>query len=425
MNQTILSHNCRLSLVIGLLSLCIVYPAQVNGQTRDPVPGRVTFKTGGSLEGKISEQKNPDNGRSYVTVRKDDGSVVELDQSRLVRKVELLKSKDIEYRQLAAKATSVQDHRAVIDWCLDQPRGRRFFKSEIESHAHHILASQPDDEQARKALGFVREDGAWIQRDQFFGEHGYTRQGTSWAPIRAVQLEARQEEVDDKVAQRKESLRKWLRLAKRGETNSDDLTAALTEFCDEFAIESVEAAAKREKNHETRALMVEGIGGVSNVSAIRKLIGFTMTDPDEFVRERALTLLGQPHYDAQVASRLFAKFFASPRNAEIQRAAYAIGELGGTSMIGRLIEVLITTHKEKNPEALEAGRLNPTFRSDGASGLETGGGPQTIVTTRQNDQVLNALKILTQQDFDFDVDQWRDWNIQANTYHDVDVRADD
>jgi hypothetical protein len=114
----------------------------------------------------------------------------------------------------------------------------------------------------------------------------------------------------------------------------------------------------------------------------------------------------------------------SKKNENIQRAAFAIGELGGTSVIGQLIEVLVTTHKEKNPDALEAGRLNPTFRSDGASGLQTGGGPQIITTTRRNVRVLNALKIVTQQDFNFDIDRWREWNIKSNTYHDISVRSD-
>ena len=424
MNQYILPRNFCVMFAAGLLSFFIVYPATVCGQTREPVQGRVILKSGGSLEGRISEAKNPENGRSYVTVIKENGSIIELDQSRLVRKVELVTSKDFEYRQLAAKVSSVEDHRAVMNWCLEQPSGRRRFKKQIESHAHHIVGSQPDDEQARKVLGFVLEDDAWIQKDQFFGQHGYTRQGTSWTPVRAVQIQARQAEVDDKVADRKESLRKWLRAARRGDATSDELGAALAEFCDQFALEAVEKAAKREKNAELRALMIEGISQVESTSAMRKLIGFTMSDPDEFVRERALTLLGQPHYDANAASVAFSEFFASKKNENIQRAAFAIGELGGTSVIGQLIEVLITTHKERNPDALEAGRLNPTFRSDGTSGLQTGGGPQIITTTRRNDQVLNALKIVTQQDFDFDIDRWREWNIKSNTYHDISVRSD-
>ncbi len=424
MNQYILPRNGPVILAVAVIALSIVYPATVRGQTREPVQGRVILKSGGVLQGRISEAKNPDNGRSYVTVIKQDGSVIKLDQSRLVRKVELITSKDFEYRQLAANASSVEDHRAVMDWCLEQPSGRRRFKQQIESHAHHIVGSQPDDEQARKVLGFVQEDGAWIQKDQFFGQHGYTRQGTSWTPVRAVQIQARQEEVDDKIADRKESLRKWMRTAQRGDATSDELRAALTEFCDPFALEAVETAAKREKNAELRALMIEGISQVESTSAMRKLVGFAMSDPDEFVRERALTLLGQPHYDANAASAAFAEFFASKKNENIQRAAFAIGELGGTSVIGQLIEVLVTTHKEKNPDALEAGRLNPTFRSDGASGLQTGGGPQIITTTRRNGRVLNALKIVTQQDFNFDIDRWREWNIKSNTYHDISVRSD-
>lgn len=424
MNQYILPSNFRVLAAVGLLTLCIVYPPTVTGQTREPAQGRVILKSGGSLEGRISESKNPDNGRSYVTVVKQDGSVIKLDQSRLVRKVELMTSKDVEYRQLAADVSSVDDHRAMMNWCLEQSSGRRRFKQQIESHAHYILASQPDDEQARKVLGFVREDGGWIQKDQFFGQHGYTRQGTSWTPMRAVQIQARQEEVDDKVADRKESLRKWLRAARRGDASADELSVALAQFCDQFAMEAVEKAAKREKSPELRALLIEGISQVASSTAMRKLVGFAMSDPDAFVRERALTLLGQPHYDANAASAAFAEFFASKKNENIQRAAFAIGELGGTSVTGELIEVLVTTHKEKNPEALEAGRLNPTFRSDGASGLQTGGGPQVITTTRRNDQVLNALKILTRQDFNYDMDRWREWNIKSNTHHDISVRAD-
>jgi hypothetical protein len=382
------------------------------------------LKSGGTLAGKITEGKNPDNGRAYVTVIKNDGSVIKLDRSRLVRKVELPNSISIEYQQQAAKAQSADDHRNLLNWCLEQPRGKRLFQSEIELHANHILQSLPDDKQARKVLGFEREDGAWIQKDQFFGEHGYTRDGTSWTPIRAAQMEDRQNQVDETIADRKASLRKWQRAVRRNEASFDDLTKALLKFSDQYSLPLIEAAATRENNPDIRAVMLEGIGSQTGTSAMRKLVKFAMEDPDDFVRERALTLLGQPHYDAQAASHAFAEFFASKKNVDIQRAAHAIGELGGTSLIGELIEVLVTTHTEKNPNALGPGRLNPTFTRDGGAGLATGGGPQTITITRQNDRVLNALRVLTDQNLDFDVDQWRQWNIKSNTHHSISVRAD-
>ena len=419
-----LTRNCKRILIVGMVAQFIVAPSLAPGQSDQPLQGQVILKSGGTLHGQIKSGKNPDNGRSYVTVLKEDGSLITLDQSRLVRKVELLNSITVEYQRQAEKASSVEDHRRVLNWCLEQPRGKRVFESEIEIHAQHIIKSLPDDEQARKALGFEREDGSWIQKDQFFGEHGYTRDGTSWTPIRAVQIEARQEEADDRIAERRSALRKWLRAARRNDASADELTKALIDFCDDYALPVVESAAKREKNADIRALMLEGIGNVPGTSAMRKLVGFAMEDPNEFVRERALTLLGQPHYDAQAASRAFAEFFASKSNADIQLAAQAIGELGGTSMIGELIEVLVTTHTEKNPNALAPGRMNPTFTSDGGAGLSTGGGPQTITTTRRNDRVLNALKVLTEQNLDFNVDRWREWNIMSNTRHDVSVRSD-
>ncbi len=242
-------------------------------------------------------------------------------------------------------------------------------------------------------------------------------------------MEARQEEVDDRIAERRSSLRKWLRAAKRGEAGLDELEKSLFEFCDEFAIRLVEKAAKRENDDPAiRSLMLGGIGRVETREAMRILVAFAMNDPHVDVRERALTLLGQPHYDAQTASMMFAEVLTAKKvaNDDIQRAAHAIGELGGTSVIDKLIEVLVTTHTERNPNALESGRLNPTFTRDGGAGLTTGGGPQTITVTRRNDRVLNALKVLTEQDidFDFDVDQWREWNIKANTHHGVNVRSD-
>jgi len=424
MNHVISATLANRIFMLGIACASIVCTATVSGQTREPIQGRVILKSGGTLEGRVGEEKNQSNGRVYVTVEKSDGSLIRLDSSRLVRKVEWVNGKDFEYRQLASKVSSVEDHQSILNWCLEQPSGRRFFKSEIETHAHHVLSALPNDKQARKALGFVFEGEAWIQKDQFYGEHGYTREGTSWTPVRAVQMQGRQETVDEKVDERKDSLRRWLRAARRDETNPDELGPALAKFCDQYALALVEAAAKKEKQPHIRAIMVEGISAVDGASAMRKLVGFAMDDPDEFVRERAVTLLGQPHYDADAASLAFAEFFVSKQNAVIQRAADAIGELGGAAAVVELIDVLVTTHKEKNPNALESGRLNPSFRSDGTSGLQTGGGPQTITKTRQNDSVLNALKVITEQDFGFDMEQWRDWNIKSNTHHDVNVRSD-
>ena len=420
----VLSRNCLRIFAFGLVLCWLACPEFVSGQTDPPLQGRVILKSGGILSGKISSGKNLENGRSYVSVLKDDGSLIKLDQSRLVRKVEIAKPERFEYQRLAAKVSSVEDHRKLLEWCIKQPRGKRTFDSEIEMHAMHILKSLPNDEQARRSLGFELEDGVWIQKDQFFGEHGYTRDGTSWTPIRTAQITARQDELDEAMADRKLSLRKWLRAVRRADVTDDELTTALLTFSDDMMLPLLEAAAKKEDDPRVRTIILEGIGRSTSVSAMRKLVSFTMSDPNEFVRERALTLLGQPHYDAQAASRTFAEFFSSKQNVNIQRAAHAIGELGGTSMVGELIEVLVTTHTEKNPDALAAGRMNTTFSSNGTSGLQTGGGPQTITRVRQNDRVLNALRVLTEQNLDFDIDRWREWNIKSNTYYDIDVQKD-
>jgi hypothetical protein len=399
-------------------------------QAPDTLPQMVELKSGDTLTGQVSVAKDSSNGRTYVTVQKSDGSTLKLDKSLLVRKITALTAAQIRYRRLAAAAKSMEDHRTIIAWCLEQPSGRRVFEDEIESQWREVLSIDPDDAEARRKLGYDRgDDGNWHLKEQYLAEHGYVKDGTGWKP--AITLEQQNQTVtaESRLADRKSALSAWRRLARKRDVSFEELQQAMFALCDRYSVGLVDEVAQRDlKDPELRSIAVEAIGRVDSLSAMRRLVAFNLNDPDAQIRERALTLLGQEHYDQQRAAKMYAQVF-NPKSTNdlIQRAAFAIGELGGDSVVSDLIEVLVTTHIEKNPNALEPGRMNAGFDrtgNSGGGGLQMGGGPQTIKRTVRNEQVLDSLTALTKANFGFDIDRWREWHIESNTHYDVNVRAD-
>lgn len=388
----------------------------------------VVLRRGGKLHGTTSIIKDEDNGRSYVLLTKPSGAVLKLDQARLVRSVEKFDSVDAKYqsqlRSMQQAGESAAAHRKLIEWCQDQKSGRKRFADEIRYHAQRVIDIEPDDESARRILGYDRDDdGHWNLKDQVLRGHGYVRDGTSWVPAATLEREEAKADLRSDLGDRKENWGRWLRAARRGSDSVPELQRQLIEFCDALAVDIVFKGAQKETDPAIRLMCVEAIGRVSSEQALGSLVALAVTDPNVDVREHAVVQLSQPHYDQAYAARRLTEFFASKNNRWLQNAAFAIGELEGNVAVPDLINHLVTTQTVKISNQ-QPGAINSTFRSDGGTGFSTGGGPTTAQVNRANPRVLNALKKLTGQDFDLDADRWMDWYIQSNTHHGVNVRAD-
>jgi hypothetical protein len=98
----------------------------------------------------------------------------------------------------------------------------------------------------------------------------------------------------------------------------------------------------------------------------------------------------------------------SADNAQVNRAAEALGRLGVPSAVGPLVDALETQHVVVSGDGKPEGSTSATFTPSGG-GLSMGGGPKRSTMSVRNDRVLEALVALTGTNFEWDARGWRVW----------------
>ena len=68
--------------------------------------------------------------------------------------------------------------------------------------------------------------------------------------------------------------------------------------------------------------------------------------------------------------------------------------------------------------------MNTRFDANGGVGFSAGDGPKTVEVARDNQGVLEALTETTGQNFEFDIDLWREWYIKNRTLVEPDLRGE-
>ncbi len=386
----------------------------------------VILRSGSELHGKVeAEIKDETDGRLYVILRTSSGGLLKLDKARLVEKVRLADELDAEFeRRLTIAADDPKLLWEVYEWCDAQVIGASRFKPQMDLVLNQIIETDPTDDRARYKLDYVQMDGKWVLRPQKYAAHGYIKDGTSWAPKLQEYISEASNTSRQLVGERKSALSRWVKEARKNRAPKAQLEAELFAICDEVGLPIIlDLEAKSEKNPALRLMYVEAFGRVPTFRANQALCYFAIEDPDAAVRERALTLLCQPHFDHAASARLMSGYFGTNDSARIRRAAFAIGELNSIEAVLPLVGALATKHTIAIT-GNEPGRMQTSFGTGGA-GLTTGGGPQSQDVVLQNEPSRIALKKITGQDFGYDEAAWQKWYLENYTLYNVRVRADE
>lgn len=396
----------------------------ISGESTIP-PDKVYLKSGGELVGKILSETKED-GREYVTIRTETGAEMKLDAGRLIRKIAKADAIDLEYqRRLKIAGDDPTLLWRVYEWCQEQPSGKSRFKSELKFLLERIAKLDPNDELSRHKLGFDNVDGQWIHKPSLYAAHGYIRSGTTWVADLQLDLNERIGQSEQIENDRKKQFSKWLSASRNPSASREELIHQLFELCDAAAVPVIlDQQAKTEKNPKIRLLYVEAFGRVPSPAAQRALCFFAIEDPEIDIRDRALTLLAQPHYNPEVAARMMAGYLSASDPVKMERTAFAIGELGAISTMIELIESL-ETKQTITIGGGSPGQMNTTFDNAGGIGFQAGNAPQTIERIYKNDKARLALKKISNQDLGFNEEAWKVWYLKNYTLHDERVRADD
>ena len=422
--------TCRtaiLNFALAAFIIAVVY-ARANAQDL------FILKSGRLMHGDVvTETVAEDSGRPNTVIKMESGSLYELDRKRLIARTFPDGELDQEYRDRFAEMPDTAEANWNLQlWCSSVDGGKFRFAEQIRFHLQNVIELDPDHRLARSKLGYDQlDDGTWVLAERFAINRGYQRQGTGWAPMMQDEVVESRENADAILGRRKSDYVQWQRDVRKNKTSDIELARRLAEICDEHAIGLLAEDAFTEPSVRLREMYIDAFATVNTNAAIDQLVLFAIADPDQALRERAMAILSQPEYDHTYVVLRMTGNLKSNNNAKVNQAAAAIAEVSSTDDYSRqhilmpLANALVTRHTFST-DALEAGRMAVNTNTDGSlGGFSTGGGPQTVDRDLMNEQVYSALKRLSEVDFRFDTQAWKDWFIETHTMYNINVRGDE
>jgi hypothetical protein len=293
-----------------------------------------------------------------------------------------------------------------------------------QKHLARILELEPNHEPARAILGYRRNDGRWMTRDEVMESRGMVMYEGKYVTRQHVELLERQKHDKSLRADwsgRLEQLRR--KLIGRRQDQSDQAHAEIESIEDPAAAEAVVKLLRREANPALRPLWLAVAARLDHPAAIDALVELSLVDPDPEMRHQSLEYLVKSGRRGLVTP--YIRSLKHRDNAIINRAGAALGQIGDRDAMGPLIDALITKHQFK------VGEGNPdqyaiSFSPQGGVSSFGGGGPKVVTETMRNPDVLAALVQLSGgTSFDYDQGQWRRWLAAQAKEQAVDVRRDE
>lgn len=322
-------------------------------------------------------------------------------------------------RKAAACEETAEAHFDLAEWCrherlLDQRRDQ----------LERAIAIDPDHEPSRKALGFERLGEDWLLEEEAKSRAGLVKYDGRWRTEQAVKL---LEEKKQRDRAEKAWLRELIRARKMINTNFDLGRRKILEINDPLAVPALAERMRSETMPSVRRIQATALARIGTNDAIQALAQSSLNDADEEVRlhcvdELRIAGLGE------AASGYYLPALRGSDNGMINRAAAALGELKSPSVVGALINVVVTRHTYTAAQP-PSGQTNVGFGTGpggSGGGFSTGSKPPRKVTRDVNNQsVVDALQTITGQNFGFDEPAWRAWYASTKPQvTDIDIRRD-
>lgn len=396
----------------------------------------VKLKSGGELRGKVISDSQ--RASRELTVRTVTGALVTVDRDQvdfIARRS--LPSEEYELRARLA-ADTAESQWELAEWCVSQR-----LIPQRERHLQRIIELDPDNEPARKALGYQRRGDQWSTHEEHMLSMGYVRyKGRYITPEEKQLLENSQGEREQQLAWYGK-VRLWSNwLGGRNDSNRQQAVEQFKGLNDPNAIPALKNFLAEDPSRDVRIVYINTLRQMQHPDATTELVRLAVLDGDQGIRQRAIETIPTPH--TGLATGELVQYLKHGDNPVVRRAGSAIKQLGSQQAVPHLIEALVTNHKYK--VAVERPRVGVSLGPGGAVGPAAGGPilppdlhaaimagiipPESIVPPRtpaasiqwvtvrvdqQNPEVLEALREITQVNFGYDKRTWRLWLMSQNS----------
>lgn len=381
---------------------------------------------GGTLYGTL-EILSPEKNLSTVNLSETDRIVLDSD---LFSQKEILRPEMIEYRLTAPlEGDTPEVHRQIAKWCEEKK-----MPGEAKLHFERIIELDPEDEEARKALGYEKNDGVWMTAKERREQSGYVSYGGHLVTPQEKELLQQSSQQKKLAAQWKKQV-KSLQNRLRADNGDQEARDTLRSISAPEALSALTHVLRQDEDYpQNRVLYVMAMGKIGTPAALGDLAAVAIGDEDGDVRQTALEMILKHPKAVPGAVSYFIDILRHPEkfpNSSINRAGHALGVLNAESALPDLVNALVTTHTETI--VIPGSQTSATFSSDGNISFNPGTSEKTKNVTQEfeNQDVLNALRSIVRQfsfgsvDFGYDIDAWKGWLAEKENLNNFHTRRDD
>jgi hypothetical protein len=387
----------------------------------------ITLRSGGEIRGELQGAGKAKADGGFVSIRTLSGATVSViadEVQGVVRRRMIVENYETRRRAIP---DTLEAHWELAEWCRQNSLSK-----EREVHLRRVVEFDAGHLAAHRALGHVRHNGQWMTHDEMMTSRGYVKyKGRYVLPqeLELIQEEQRVTEAEKGWFRRVRMWHGWLD-AERGERQNEGL-AMLRGIKEPDAVPALAKSFQAVPNEDHRLLYVEIISAIGGDKPLQPLVMQSLWDESDAVRAAAIN--GVRKKDVDKALPFYLRSLKNGLNMIVNRAAMALGQIGGESAIPYLIDALVTRHSYTMlvPDQAIAGSagggmanaqpvLPPSIALMLAAGqLPYGVQVQSATPTRmkeipiekdeENPAVLDALTLLTRQNLGYDEGAWRKW----------------
>ena len=403
----------RLSIVVSGLLIAILAPA-VRADLFE-------LKEGGEVVGVVIDRSE---SGDYV-VRTNEGAEISLDRHSIQRIVQQ-DDAAAEYRRKSRSAPdTVEAHRELAEWC----RARKLL-AEADHHLSRVAELDPNDEDARRSLGFQRVGDRWLTSADVMTERGMIFFDGKYRTKQDAALRDRDKKQESVNVDWFQQLRLWRGfLDNRRPERVQEGQAHILAINDPQAAPALIRIMDGEEDDVVFELLMRVLAQLDHPAALQQLVSYTL-DPGMSPEFRAQARDYVVRWPRPVPIVPYVQALKSKDNKVVNLAGLMLGELKNPAAISPLIDALVTTHKYViQPEGSGGQQINAGFGSGGGAGgggLNVGGnGPKVVTQDENNERVLQALvKLSGSQNFEYDEPAWRAWYVDMQARNHVNPRRD-
>jgi len=361
------------------------------------------LKDGGTLEGEIL---NPNEiSRKVYRIKTANGLEISLDARLVEREQRRERDAVIEYNAKAPLAeNTIENHLYWATWCTGQQ-----LPDQAKLHWQQVLEFDPDHPDARKILGYTKDQTGWVSLRDKRENRGFVQDRGRWKTPYQI-------EVETILADREKEDRHWQNTIRDLCRKLPQTETELLAIRDPAAFVALRDALIAENNPTNQVVLLRTLVRLPSIGAFQFVAGWSIR-PDgtsEDVRQICIEELQKRISEYPEARPIMIDVYRSSLRATtaleiIHLAAKVLGDIGGYAAVPELIEVLVTVRSE----VIQAPSQGQSF-GPGRSGINWGTPPPKVVKTPQHNQaVLTALAKLTGVNFGFDQAAWREWYRQS------------